>query len=146
MTGSTGKSPWLGMVLPLQNGWWEVLGKALGSQEQRLQVRLRGSDLLFLVAIKACGSGCLSGRIGYKHEKTGRGVTALETPKEAEDGGQYQSYSRQQYELLCPVTRAAFGISSSLGLYKKQKLLLFSRSIAKVCSLLSACTWPCQGK
>lgn len=87
-------SPWLEMVLPLQNGWWEALGTALGSQEQRLQARPRGSDLLFLVAIKARGSGCLSGRTGYKHEKTGRGVMATETPREAEDGGQYQSYSR----------------------------------------------------
>lgn len=28
---------WLGMLLPLQNGWWEALGMALGSQEQMLQ-------------------------------------------------------------------------------------------------------------
>lgn len=48
---------------------------------------LGGCHLLFLVAIKACGSGCLSGRTGCKHEKTGRGMTALETPKEEEDGG-----------------------------------------------------------
>lgn len=78
-------SPWLGMVLPLQNGWWEVLGMALDSQEQRLQAGLRGSHLLFLVTIKACGSGCLSGTTGCKHEKTSRGVAAPETPEKAGD-------------------------------------------------------------
>lgn len=50
-----------------------------------LQAGLRGSHLLLLVAIKACGSGCLSGRTGCKREKTGRGVVALETPEEAGD-------------------------------------------------------------
>lgn len=87
MVGSTGMSPRLGTVLPLQNGSWEALGMALDSQEQRLQVRLRGSGLLLLVAIRAGSSGRLSGRTGCKREKTSRGVVALESPREAGDGG-----------------------------------------------------------
>lgn len=60
--------------------------------------------------------------------------------------GGCQSYSRQQHGLLCPVTHGAFDISCSLGHFEKQRLLVFSRSAAKVCSLLSAYTWPSQGK
>lgn len=59
------------------NGTWLPGADAAG---------LRGSHLLILVAIKACGSGCLSGRTGSKHETTGRGVVALETPEEAGNG------------------------------------------------------------
>lgn len=79
-------SPWLGMVLPLQNRWWEALGMAPGSQEQRLQPGLRGSHLLFLVAIKASGSGCLSGRTGCKHEDQQSGSSSDPQGGEGQEG------------------------------------------------------------
>lgn len=82
MAGGTGMSPWLGIVLPLQNGRWEALGMALDCREHRLQAGLRGSSVLLLVAIRAHGSGYLSGRTGCKHEKSGRGVVAPETRRE----------------------------------------------------------------
>lgn len=38
--------------------------------------------MLLLVAIRTCGSGCLSERTSFKHEKTSRGVAAPEAPRE----------------------------------------------------------------
>ena len=64
---------------------------ALGCQEQRLQAGIRGTSSLLLVAR---GSGRSSGRTGCKQEKTGRGVAAPETPREAGDGGMPVPYPR----------------------------------------------------
>lgn len=58
---------------------------ALDSQEQKLQAGLRRNSSLLFAAIRARGSGRLSGRTSCKHEKPSRGVAAQETPREAGD-------------------------------------------------------------